>query len=157
MDSEQLFSDRKEKREDGNGGWIFSAKFDNLTALISDLERGKGKKVDGGQSPGAANNGQRSAGGSVANLHGQEGMTATFSAEDGVLAATTCRTLPGFDGEDWISRAEQYFLLRRTAEADKVEVAFIAMDGGALYWFQWTQYRFPELTWAQLKQELLRR
>ncbi|KAL6566270.1 hypothetical protein OROGR_001885 [Orobanche gracilis] len=68
MDSEQLFSYREEKREDGNGGWILSAKLDNLTALISDLEHGKGKKLDGGQSPAAANNDQRSAGGSLANL-----------------------------------------------------------------------------------------
>ncbi|KAH6798946.1 hypothetical protein C2S51_035430 [Perilla frutescens var. frutescens] len=31
------------------------------------------------------------------------------------------------------------------------------MEGAALYWYQWTQARCPQITWGQFKQEMLRR
>ncbi|KAL1194462.1 hypothetical protein V5N11_010372 [Cardamine amara subsp. amara] len=65
--------------------------------------------------------------------------------------------MPSFSGEDplgWLARVEQYFSLQQTHETQKVEIAFMNMEGDALHWLQWLHQQIPTLTWIQLKTEL---
>ncbi|KOM56146.1 hypothetical protein LR48_Vigan10g203800 [Vigna angularis] len=46
--------------------------------------------------------------------------------------------LPGFEGGDpliWISRVEKFFEVQKVAEDEKLQLAFISMEGYAAYWF----------------------
>lgn len=67
--------------------------------------------------------------------------------------------MPLFDGtnpDGWIMRAERYYDFYRLTEAEKVEAAVVAMEGDALFWYQWEHRRRPITQWGELK-TLLRR
>ncbi|KOM56926.1 hypothetical protein LR48_Vigan10g281800 [Vigna angularis] len=45
--------------------------------------------------------------------------------------------LPSFEGVEphsWINRAERFFDIQKVAEEDKVDLAYISMEGSASYW-----------------------
>lgn len=46
---------------------------------------------------------------------------------------------PNFDGTDaqaWLAWAEQFFLIHKTSDANKVELAVIVLFGSAMSWYQ---------------------
>ncbi|KOM25601.1 hypothetical protein LR48_Vigan123s002100 [Vigna angularis] len=48
--------------------------------------------------------------------------------------------LPSFEGGDpyiWINWAERFFDIQKVAEEEKVELAYISMEGSASYWFKY--------------------
>lgn len=68
--------------------------------------------------------------------------------------------LPTFTGEDpagWISRAEIYFQVQNTSEALKVSLAQICMEGGTIHFFNSLLNDYEDLTWEDLKRELMER
>ncbi|KAH6793227.1 hypothetical protein C2S52_003704 [Perilla frutescens var. hirtella] len=149
-----------------------TAKLDSLAAMVAVMAKEKGMATEEGHAEDSTSH-------SVAakeqtTLH-NEGFVAktpplagghttgerptTMSVSQDAYVAASRLTLPTFDGshpESWIARAEQFFRLQGVLEAHKVDVVLVAMEGTALNWFQLTQNRFPNITWAQLKLELLR-
>lgn len=68
--------------------------------------------------------------------------------------------LPSFHGEDpagWIARAEVYFNVQETREAVRVNLAHLCMEGSTIHFFQSLLNEYEELTWEDLKRELLER
>ncbi|KAG6430773.1 hypothetical protein SASPL_108846 [Salvia splendens] len=68
--------------------------------------------------------------------------------------------LPSFDGTDalgWLARAGQYFMVNKTPDASRMDLALIALSGPALPWIQNLRRRFPSLSWDQFSRELLLR
>lgn len=66
--------------------------------------------------------------------------------------------LPIFEGPDplyWINWAEKFFEIQRVAEAEKVELAHISMEGSAAYWFKFWKDKASDRTWEGLKEALL--
>ncbi|WVZ04403.1 hypothetical protein V8G54_025209 [Vigna mungo] len=68
--------------------------------------------------------------------------------------------LPSFEGGDpyiWINRAERFFYIQKVAEEDKVELAYISMEGSASYWFKYWREKTKNRTWMGLKAGLINR
>ncbi|XP_027936242.1 uncharacterized protein LOC114191269 [Vigna unguiculata] len=68
--------------------------------------------------------------------------------------------LPSFDGIDpvgWITRAETYFEVQGSTEEVKVRLAKLSMEGATIHWFNLLQESEKDLSWAQLKRELIGR
>lgn len=68
--------------------------------------------------------------------------------------------IPSFNGSDpggWLAGAEQYFELHSTRSEQKVTIALICMEDGALHWLCWLHQCIPNLTWEQLTFELWHR
>ncbi|WVZ24507.1 hypothetical protein V8G54_003051 [Vigna mungo] len=68
--------------------------------------------------------------------------------------------LPSFHGEDpagWIARAEVYFNVQETREAVRVNLAHLCMEGSTIHFFQSLLNEYEELTWEDLKKEMLER
>lgn len=68
--------------------------------------------------------------------------------------------LPSFYGEDpagWIARAEIYFNVQETREAVRVSLAQLCMEGGTIHFFQSLLNEYENLSWEDLKRELLER
>ena len=66
--------------------------------------------------------------------------------------------LPSFDGRDalgWLARVGQYFMVHKTTDANRMDLALIALSGPALPWIQILHRRFPSLSWDQFSRELL--
>ncbi|XP_052728288.1 uncharacterized protein LOC108338275 [Vigna angularis] len=66
--------------------------------------------------------------------------------------------LPAFEGADplnWITRAEKFFEIQKVAEAEKIELAHISMEGSAGYWFKFWKEKASDRTWEGLKEALL--
>ncbi|KOM50008.1 hypothetical protein LR48_Vigan08g083500 [Vigna angularis] len=66
--------------------------------------------------------------------------------------------LPGFEGGDpliWISRAEKFFEVQGVAEDEKVQLAFISMEGYAAYWFRFWREKTRNRSWEGLKRALV--
>lgn len=66
--------------------------------------------------------------------------------------------LPMFNGEDpagWITRAEIYFRVHETSEEVKVNLAQLCMENETIYFFNALLSDYDELTWDDLKHELL--
>ncbi|RWW50723.1 hypothetical protein BHE74_00042996 [Ensete ventricosum] len=61
------------------------------------------------------------------------------------------------DSIGWISRAERYFLFYRTADATRVEIAAIHLEGDVIQWFNWFKHTHRGLSWQQFKEGLLDR
>ncbi|RWW03514.1 hypothetical protein GW17_00033324 [Ensete ventricosum] len=57
----------------------------------------------------------------------------------------------------WLSRAEHYFRFYRTADATRVEIAGIHLDGDAIQWFNWFKYTHGGLCWQRFNEGLLDR
>ncbi|RWW68937.1 hypothetical protein BHE74_00023502 [Ensete ventricosum] len=47
----------------------------------------------------------------------------------------------------WILRAERYFRFYRTADATRVEIAVIHLEGDAIQWFNWFKHTHGGLSW----------
>ena len=48
--------------------------------------------------------------------------------------------MPSFEGEnldEWIFRAKRYFTINQLSEEEKIELAALCFEAGALAWFQW--------------------
>lgn len=57
--------------------------------------------------------------------------------------------IPSFNGSDpggWLAGAEQYFELHSTRSEQKVTIALICMEDGALHWLCWLHQCIPNLT-----------
>ncbi|WVZ08472.1 hypothetical protein V8G54_021818 [Vigna mungo] len=68
--------------------------------------------------------------------------------------------LPSFEGGDphiWINRVERFFDVQTVAEEDKVELAYISMEGSASYWFKYWREKTKNRTWMGLKAGLINR
>lgn len=68
--------------------------------------------------------------------------------------------MPVFDGDNpdgWIFRAERYFQMNRTGEAEKLDIAIVSLDGEALSWYQWEDRRRAIQSWTELKLLLIKR
>ncbi|WVY93239.1 hypothetical protein V8G54_032327 [Vigna mungo] len=68
--------------------------------------------------------------------------------------------LSSFRGEDpagWIARAEVYFNVQETRESVRVNLAHLCMEGSTIHFFQSLLNEYEELTWEDLKRELLER
>ncbi|KAL5136970.1 hypothetical protein HKD37_10G027421 [Glycine soja] len=68
--------------------------------------------------------------------------------------------LPSFTGEDpvgWISRAEIYFQVQETSDEVKVRLAQISMENGTVHFFNLLLLENENLTWEELKYELMQR
>ena len=68
--------------------------------------------------------------------------------------------MPSFNGENpdgWILRAERFFKFYRLSEEDKLEAAVVALEGDALFWYQWEHKRHPMTTWGEMKGLILRK
>ncbi|WVZ24155.1 hypothetical protein V8G54_002699 [Vigna mungo] len=66
--------------------------------------------------------------------------------------------LPIFEGTDpmnWINKAEKFFAIQKVAEAEKVELSHMSMDGSAGYWFKFWMDKVSDRTWESLKEALL--
>ncbi|RWV98163.1 hypothetical protein GW17_00039004 [Ensete ventricosum] len=59
------------------------------------------------------------------------------------------------DSIKWISRAERYFRFYRTADATRVEIAAIHLEGDAIQWFNWFKHTHEGLSWQRFKEGLL--
>ncbi|KOM49024.1 hypothetical protein LR48_Vigan07g272800 [Vigna angularis] len=65
--------------------------------------------------------------------------------------------LPVFEGGEpwvWIGRAEKFFEVQKVAEEEKLELAFISMDGYAGSWFRFWREKTKTLSWEGLKRAL---
>ncbi|WVZ14824.1 hypothetical protein V8G54_012390 [Vigna mungo] len=65
--------------------------------------------------------------------------------------------LPVFEGGEpwvWIGRAEKFFEVQKVAEEEKLELAFISMDGYAGSWFRFWREKTKSLSWDGLKRAL---
>ncbi|RWW19240.1 hypothetical protein BHE74_00003459 [Ensete ventricosum] len=47
----------------------------------------------------------------------------------------------------WIACAERYFRFYRTADATRVEIAAIHLEGDAIQWFNWFEHTHGGLSW----------
>ena len=68
--------------------------------------------------------------------------------------------MPSFNGENpdgWILRAERFFKFYRLSEEDKLEAAVVALEGDALFWYQWEHKRHPMTSWGEMKGLILRK
>ncbi|BAT88816.1 hypothetical protein VIGAN_05243000, partial [Vigna angularis var. angularis] len=68
--------------------------------------------------------------------------------------------LPSFEGGEphsWINRAERFFHIQKVAEEDKVELAYISMEGSASYWFNVWKEKAKIRSWTALKMALVNR
>ncbi|KOM39221.1 hypothetical protein LR48_Vigan03g260300 [Vigna angularis] len=66
--------------------------------------------------------------------------------------------LPTFEGPDplnWINRAEKFFEIQKVAEAEKVELTYLSMEGSAGYWFKFWKEKASDRSWEGLKEALL--
>ncbi|WVZ12616.1 hypothetical protein V8G54_017146 [Vigna mungo] len=65
--------------------------------------------------------------------------------------------LPVFEGGEpwvWIGRAEKFFEVQKVAEEEKLELAFISMDGYVGSWFRFWREKTKNLSWDGLKRAL---
>ncbi|RRT63920.1 hypothetical protein B296_00015588 [Ensete ventricosum] len=53
-------------------------------------------------------------------------------------------------------RAERYFRFYRTADATRVEVATIHLEGDVIQWFNWFEHTHVGLSWQRFKEGLNR-
>ncbi|WVY98363.1 hypothetical protein V8G54_030514 [Vigna mungo] len=68
--------------------------------------------------------------------------------------------LPGFEGQEphvWINRAERFFYIKKVAEEDKIELAYMSMEGSASYWFKIWRNKAKNRSWQSLKTTLINR
>lgn len=66
--------------------------------------------------------------------------------------------MPSFEGHDplgWIARAEKFFEVQQVKPAEKVQMAFICMEGSAVHWFRFLRKKMPSLTWEELTSALI--
>ncbi|XP_017420235.1 uncharacterized protein LOC108330249 [Vigna angularis] len=69
--------------------------------------------------------------------------------------------LPTFDGKEplsWLNRAERFFDIQKvTNDEDKVEVAYVSMEGSATYWFTFWKEKARNRSWDGLKTAMINR
>ena len=68
--------------------------------------------------------------------------------------------LPAFSGDDpagWISRVEVYFRVQDTSATVKVGLAQLSMEGPTIHFFNSLLEENPDLTWEELRSELMER
>ncbi|BAT96603.1 hypothetical protein VIGAN_08357000 [Vigna angularis var. angularis] len=69
--------------------------------------------------------------------------------------------LPTFEGEEplgWLNRAERFFDIQKvTSDEDKVEIAYVSMEGSAAYWFTFWKAKAKNRSWVGLKAAMINR
>lgn len=68
--------------------------------------------------------------------------------------------LPSFEGGDpigWIARAEKFFEVHQIAAKEKLQLAFVSMDGAAIHWFRFWKQKNPNASWDAFTMALIRR
>lgn len=68
--------------------------------------------------------------------------------------------LPIFEGLEplnWINRAEKFFEIQGVTEREKLDLAYISMEGRAGYWFRFWKITAKNLSWEGLKEAMVRR
>lgn len=61
--------------------------------------------------------------------------------------------IPTFHGDnpvDWLSRVDQYFILHPATDAEKINIALVAMEGAGMHWIRWLMRRKPRVSWLDL-------
>lgn len=59
---------------------------------------------------------------------------------------------PTFEGNDplgWILRAMKFFEVQKVQEFERMNLAFICMEGEANHWFQFWKAKIDEPTWEE--------
>ncbi|CAN6454910.1 unnamed protein product [Victoria cruziana] len=113
-----------------------------------------GKKLEFGQSNGAnyeKNNARRSNGDNTRdpNLNHQE-YQETFPR--------LRIDFPRFNGkkaQDWVYKAQQYFMCQRVPRAQWVGVSVIHFEEEAMRWYKWLRHRREDPTWEEFEEELM--
>ncbi|KAF2324770.1 hypothetical protein GH714_016726 [Hevea brasiliensis] len=125
-------------------------RFNKLESMIASLARGKSTFLEGDSSS------QATPGSTFQTI---PPAANALVVEEFPMAVKKIE-LPNFDRVDpvgWLARAEQYFLINKTTDEMKVQLALICMEGPALHWMRWLCQRTPNISWSQLTLELLQR
>ncbi|XP_022640337.1 uncharacterized protein LOC111242250 [Vigna radiata var. radiata] len=69
--------------------------------------------------------------------------------------------LPTFEGEEplsWLNRVERFFDIQKvTEDEEKVELAYVSMEGSAAYWFTFWKEKARNRSWDGLKTAMINR
>ena len=68
--------------------------------------------------------------------------------------------IPIFDIGDvfgWTNKVEHYFEIKGVEEEDRIQVAMVVMEGKALTWYQWWEFRVKSPNWTNFKQVVIQR
>lgn len=63
----------------------------------------------------------------------------------------------GEDPTDWITRAEIYFRVQETSSTVRVNLGQLCMEGATFHFFNALLNDYDDLTWEDLKKELIER
>lgn len=66
-------------------------------------------------------------------------------------------TFEGLEPHSWINRAERFFEIQKLTEEDKVELAYVSMEGSVSYWFKAWKEKANNRSWTGLKTALISR
>ncbi|KOM40257.1 hypothetical protein LR48_Vigan04g045500 [Vigna angularis] len=118
-----------------------------LTILRDRKNDNRGQRRDGSESSVNDNGGEPGGDG------GQTGVGRT-----GTMPNWRKRVeLPVFEGGEpwnWISRAEKFFEVQKVEEEEKLQLAFISMEGYAESWFRFWREKTKNYSWEGLKRAL---
>ncbi|KOM49382.1 hypothetical protein LR48_Vigan08g020900 [Vigna angularis] len=69
--------------------------------------------------------------------------------------------LPSFDGAEplsWLNRVERFFNIQKVSnDEEKVEIAYVSMEGSAAYWFTFWKEKARNRSWEGLKAAMINR
>ena len=63
----------------------------------------------------------------------------------------------GGDAFGWTNKVENYFEIKGVEEEDRIQVAMVVMEGKALTWYQWWEFRVKSPNWTNFKQVVIQR
>ncbi|KAG6399690.1 hypothetical protein SASPL_141171 [Salvia splendens] len=89
---------------------------------------------------------------------GENALDEDASSPTPTTAVPPSMALPSFDGTyalGWLARAGQYFMVNKTPDAARMDLALIALSGPALPWIQIVKRRYPSLSWSRYARELI--
>lgn len=68
-----------------------------------------------------------------------------------------CLNFKGGDPFPWIARAKKIFVINRVKEEEKIQLAYISMEGEVVHWYCFIRCRTPCLSWSSLGPLMLQR
>ncbi|KAL2905021.1 Protein transport protein BOS1, partial [Bienertia sinuspersici] len=94
----------------------------------------------------------------IGGIGGNEGGSGGGTNGGGASWRLKKLDLPLFEGnypDGWILRAERYFQFYWLSEEEKLEAAVVALEGDALFWYQWENRRRSFTRWEEMKSMVL--
>ncbi|XP_052725999.1 uncharacterized protein LOC128194435 [Vigna angularis] len=119
-----------------------------ILKALGERHRNNHGKQQGESESSVNDNGGGPSGGGGRNGDGNQGGTSQWRKRV---------ELPVFEGGKpwvWIGRAEKFFEVQKVAEEEKLELAFISMDGYAGSWFRFWREKTKNSSWDGLKRAL---